>query len=308
MNEMVSIEEIKVGERARADLGDLTDLIKSIEDIGLIHPIVVTADRELIAGGRRLEACRKLGMIRVPVSVAEHITDAAGLLTAERDENTCRKDMTPSELVAIGRALEKLKKPEAAARQKATRLAGRSAAGAPVFGGVPENPTENRNGPSPDLAAEIEAGRTDVLVSKALGIGKSSYWRAKSLVRAAQDGDEKAAEAVEQMDRTGKITPAYNQWRDRPTAPTGRQEPTRPTAPPRVDTAGRRYPQRSQHKALTEGMAALTGLCAGLARVELDDSVTAEEATQWMRDLSSEVLPVLRNLTKKLKEHSNGTR
>ena len=293
MNEMVRIEEIEIGERARTDLGDLTDLIKSIEDVGLIHPIVITADRKLIAGGRRLEACRKLGMLRVPVSVAEHITDAAGLLTAERDENTCRKDMTGSELVALGRALEKLKRPEAVERQRQGGNRGR-AVRAGEMASVPKNPSQI----SPDLAAEIEAGRTDVIVSKALGLGKSSYYRAKSLVQAAEIGDEKAAEAVEEMDRTGKITPAYNQWRDQPAAP----------APPLINSNGRRYPQRSQHKALTEGMSTLTGLCAGLDRVDLDDSVTAEEAAQWMRDLSSEVLPVLRHLNKKLKEHSNGTR
>jgi ParB family transcriptional regulator, chromosome partitioning protein len=298
MNEMVSIEEIEIGERARTDLGDLTDLIKSIKDVGLIHPVVVTADRKLIAGGRRLEACRKLGMIRVPVSVAEHITDAAGLLTAERDENTCRKDMTPSELVAIGRALEELKKPEAEARQRASR-----AKPGQRVGGVPGNPTLQ-----PETVAEIEAGRTDVLVSGALGIGRSSYWRAKSLVQAAETGDEKAAKAVEEMDRTGKITPAYNQWRDRPTAPGGRPEIQPAPVAPRIDSAGRRYPQRSPQRSLTEVVPALTGICAGLARLELDDSVTAEEAAQWMRDLSSEVLPVLRDLNKKLKEHSNATR
>lgn len=300
MNEMVSIEEIKVGERARTDLGDLTDLIKSIEDIGLIHPIVVTADRELIAGGRRLEACRKLGMIRVPVSVAEHITDAAGLLTAERDENTCRKDMTPSELVSIGRALEKLKKPEAKARQGTRTDLGRTLR-------VPENPKSGA--PSPDLAAEIEAGRTDVLVSKALGIGKSSYWRAKSLVQAAESGDEKAAEAVEEMDRTGKITPAYNQWRDRPAAPSGgTPKPSAPTAPPLINSNGRRYPQRSQRKAITEGMAALSGLCAGLASVtELDAALDAEEVALWQSDLN-QALRVLRSLNNTFKEHINGKR
>lgn len=308
MNEMVRIEEIEIGERARTDLGDLTDLIKSIEDVGLIHPIVVTADRKLIAGGRRLEACRELGMLRVPVSVAEHITDAAGLLTAERDENTCRKDMTPSELVAIGRALEKLKRPAAAERKRA----GQQRGGAVRAGQELGLPGKTKHSMSADLATELEAGKTDVIVSKALGIGSTSYWRAKSLVQAAEVGDEKAAEAVEEMDRTGKITPAYNQWRDRPTAPSG-ADPHNPqlapvTAPPLINSNGRRYPQRSQHKALTEGMSTLTGLCAGLDRVDLDDSVTAEEAAQWMRDLSSEVLPVLRHLNKKLKEHSNGTR
>lgn len=191
----VGVDEIEVGARARVDLGDLSDLMKSITEVGLIHPVVVTDDRKLISGGRRLEACRQLGMTVVPVVVAAHIHDAVDLLTAERDENTCRKDMTPSELVTIGLSLEELKKPEAKARQVAQLAQNRR---------VPENPT----GIAPDLAAEIEAGRTDVIVSSALGIGKSSYWRAKSLVQAAESGDEKAAEAVEEMDRTGKIAPA----------------------------------------------------------------------------------------------------
>src|SRR5690348_13748352 len=102
MTKRVGLHEIKVGDRARTNLGDLADLTASIEELGLLQPIVVTEDHELIAGGRRLEACRKLGMAEVEVTIAERITDAAGLLSAERDENTCRKDMTPSELVAIG--------------------------------------------------------------------------------------------------------------------------------------------------------------------------------------------------------------
>lgn len=156
---------------------------------------------------------------------------------------------------------------------------------------------------------EIEAGKTDVVVSKALGIGSSSYWRAKSLVQAAEGGDEKAAEAVEEMDRTGKITPAYNQWRDRPAAPSGSGiKPTAPTAPPLINSNGRRYPQRSQRKAITEGMAALSGLCAGLASVtELDAALDAEEVALWQSDLN-QALRVLRSLNNTFKEHINGKR
>jgi hypothetical protein len=44
-------------------------------------------------------------------------TDAALLLQAERDENTCRKDFTPSEAVAIGKELEELERPKAAERK-----------------------------------------------------------------------------------------------------------------------------------------------------------------------------------------------
>lgn len=299
MTKRVGLHEIKVGDRARTDLGDLTDLTASIEELGLLQPIVVTEDHELIAGGRRLEACRKLGMAEVEVTIAERITDAAGLLSAERDENTCRKDMTPSELVSIGRALEKLKRPEAAARQRASQ-----AKPGERVGGLPRKTTLQS-----ETVSEIEAGKTDVVVSKALGIGSASYWRAKSLVQAAEAGDEKAVEAVEEMDRTGKITPAYNQWRDRPTAPSGSAaKPAPPAAPPLINSNGRRYPQRSQRKAITEGMAALSGLCAGLASVtELDESTNAEEVALWQSDLN-QALRVLRSLNNTFKEHINGKR
>lgn len=302
MTKRVGLHEINVGDRARTDLGDLTDLMASIEELGLLQPVVVTEDHELIAGGRRLEACRKLGMTEVEVTIAERITDAAGLLTAERDENTCRKDMTPSELVAIGKALEKLKRPEAKRRMAE---AGKSAApGRPAERGLPK-----KTPLQPDTVAEIEAGKTDAVVSKALGIGSTSYWRAKSLVQAAESGDEKAVEAVEEMDRTGKITPAYNQWRDRPTAPSGSApKPPVPPTTPLTNSNGRRYPQRSQRKAITEGMAALSGLCAGLATVtELDETTDAEEVALWQSDLN-QALRVLRSLNNTFKEHTNGKR
>lgn len=302
-------DEIRIGDRARTDLGDLTELIASIKEVGLLQPIVITADRELVAGGRRLAACRQIGMERVPVRIAENITDAVSLLVAERDENTCRKAMTPSELVVIGMALEALKKPEAEARKREGRMRGAAVTKGKAAGlGVPENPKPSV---SPDLAAEIEAGRTDVLVSKALGVGKSSYYRAKMLVQAAEAGDERAAEAVAEMDRTGKVAPVYNAYRGIPGAPSGPSKPaakqtaTKQVAPPLTDARGRRIPQRSTHDSLTKGIRTLSGLCAGLAyATELPDAVTAEEATQWTRDLS-EAMRVLRNLKNLIKERTS---
>jgi hypothetical protein len=64
-------------------------------------------------------------------------------------------------------------------------------------------------------------------------------------------------------------------------------------------------PQRAQRKAIHDGLAALSGLCAGFARLdEIDDSISAEEAEQWQLDLSAS-LRVLRSLNTKLKEHIN---
>lgn len=52
----IPIGQIKVGPRHRKDLGDLNALAEDIHDIGLLCPILVTPDYQLIDGERRLRA------------------------------------------------------------------------------------------------------------------------------------------------------------------------------------------------------------------------------------------------------------
>jgi ParB family chromosome partitioning protein len=66
-----AIAEIRVGVRFRKDMGDLASLAASIKARGLYHPIVISSDGLLLAGERRLEACKLLGWERVPVTVIE---------------------------------------------------------------------------------------------------------------------------------------------------------------------------------------------------------------------------------------------
>lgn len=211
----IHVGDVVLSDRARKDLGDLRDLAASIKDRGLLHPIVVTRDNVLIAGHRRLEACKQLDWEAIPVTVAESITDAADLLRAERDENVCRKDMTPSELVAIGRRIEELERPKAEER----KAEGQQRGGESFAGRLERTDT-----------TKPHKTRTDEVVGKALGIGETTYRRAKRLVEAAEAGDEKAVAAVEQMDRNGKVTPAYNRYKDRPSAPSGRRALPSPEA------------------------------------------------------------------------------
>ena len=65
------IDSIIIGERLRRDLGDVAALAASIRDLGLLHPIVISQSGRLLAGQRRLEACRSLGWLSVPVTVVE---------------------------------------------------------------------------------------------------------------------------------------------------------------------------------------------------------------------------------------------
>lgn len=109
----VLIEQIHIGQRFRRDMGDIGVLASSIQEIGLLEPIVISENYQLIAGYRRLEACRSLGWTEVPVN----IVSLADVVRGEWAENAERKDFTVSELIAIKRALEPLEKEQAKDRQ-----------------------------------------------------------------------------------------------------------------------------------------------------------------------------------------------
>ena len=102
MTETLPITSIRIGDRHRKELHNIEDLAQSIADVGLLHPVVVTPDGELVAGQRRLAAVTKLGWASVPVTVV----DIDEILLGEYAENTYREDFTPTEAVSIGRALE----------------------------------------------------------------------------------------------------------------------------------------------------------------------------------------------------------
>jgi ParB family chromosome partitioning protein len=63
------ISDIIIDHCYRHDLGDLQGLAASIRELGLLRPVLITPDDRLIAGRRRLEACKLLGWETIPVNV-----------------------------------------------------------------------------------------------------------------------------------------------------------------------------------------------------------------------------------------------
>jgi ParB family chromosome partitioning protein len=63
----IALDQITVGERHRRDLGDIAALAESIQDLGLLHPVSIDKNGRLLAGARRLEACKRLGWSSIPV-------------------------------------------------------------------------------------------------------------------------------------------------------------------------------------------------------------------------------------------------
>lgn len=175
------IDAIQIGFRYRKELGDLRSLADSIGEVGLLHPVVVTPEGRLIAGQRRIEACRLLGWEDVPVTVVDLLQAARG----EAHENFARKDLLPSEIVALKRAIEPLERRAARERQ----------------------------GTRADLChpATMAEGRGDVRdkIARYLRVGRTTIERAEAVVDAAEEEPEEFGYLVEQMDRSGKVSGAY---------------------------------------------------------------------------------------------------
>lgn len=89
------IDQIQVNRetRQRRDLGDLASLMDSIRRIGLVHPIVVDRDFNLIAGERRLAACRAIGLSSISFQFVDEL-DPIVHQSIELEENIKRQDLT----------------------------------------------------------------------------------------------------------------------------------------------------------------------------------------------------------------------
>jgi ParB/RepB/Spo0J family partition protein len=124
----VAIETIGIGPRRRQKLGNLKSLAKSIEQHGLLHPILVrrSGDRtELVAGQRRLAACQLLGWTSVPVRDVTDCDDVK-LRAIELEENTERLDLENYE--KSKKRLTAVRQEATAARQQASEAARAAAA------------------------------------------------------------------------------------------------------------------------------------------------------------------------------------
>ena len=94
---LVKIEDIKIKDRIRKDLGNLEDLKDSLRTYGLLNPVTINSKYELIAGQRRLEAAKALGWTSINANILSELTEVQEL-EIELEENNQRKrtnDITP---------------------------------------------------------------------------------------------------------------------------------------------------------------------------------------------------------------------
>lgn len=113
---MIPIEKIIIKDRIRQDFGNIQELADDIKENGLINPPVVNKNYELLAGERRLRACKSLGWEQIPVTMM----DTRGVeheFNIEISENDVRKGFSKSERVYYMKRLQEIESEKARYRQ-----------------------------------------------------------------------------------------------------------------------------------------------------------------------------------------------
>jgi len=259
------IDAILMGERARKDMGDIGALADSIAEHGLLHPVVVTMDNRLICGARRLEACRLLGWDEIPTRAM----DIDDLLSAERDENTMRKDFLPSEAVAVGLLIEsRLRRPLSERAKKGWETRRRKASG-----------DEDANFASSKSPTVRDAA------AKAVGMSHATYQHAREIVRAAEDDPEVFGDLPAQMDTIGSVYPVHKEMKRR-------RNGAASAIIPRTKTRkiNRKASERARH-----AIGVIVSISSEFDAFTLGDvSPTDEERTVWLRELAAVVSSINR--------------
>lgn len=106
---IVRIADIKVKDRFREDFGDIESLAVSIQRYGLLHPIILSRDMELIAGERRLKAHLMLKVETIEVKFIDE-ADALEKKEIEIEENIKRKDFLWQEQVKATAEIDTIKR------------------------------------------------------------------------------------------------------------------------------------------------------------------------------------------------------
>ena len=176
----IPIKDIIIKERYRKEFGDIDTLADNISSVGLLQPVVINENNELIDGQRRILAYQKLGRNEIPCFKI----DLEEIVLGEFSANTHRKDFVPSEAVRIKKAIEPYQKQEAKERQ----LAGKK-----------------------QPSGKLPEGETRDIVANFVGVGERTLQKAEKIVDAA-DKNQKYQKYVDEMDAGKKVGRIYRKY------------------------------------------------------------------------------------------------
>lgn len=180
----VKITDIKISRRSRKDLGDLGEMMESMSEHGLLHPVVLTPGKTLICGRRRLESAKRLGWTQIDCVITD-----ADRLKAERDENMVRKDFTPEEALEIANRITKAELKAQKQKRKAAK------------------PGEKL----PQIGVKIikQKAANDV------GYSHGTLDKVSTIVRHAKSEPKKYGDIRNEMNGTGNVSAAYRELKSR---------------------------------------------------------------------------------------------
>lgn len=223
---IISINEIATGVRHRKNVQeiDISDIQRSIEAHGLISPITIRReDNLLLAGEIRLTCLKNLGITEPIENVHfRYFDDGGSPVGVEFGENVYRKDFLPSERVDIARALEeeqKLRKEqEKEARRRAAKGTEEGVSEEPhdsdydSYSGQDQSDDEDYENAGDDIYEEeppTKQRKKDMYpserIAKSVGWSPKTLKKAKDIVAAAEENPDRYQRLKENMDATGSV-------------------------------------------------------------------------------------------------------
>jgi len=279
----------------RKDLGDLDTLAESMSRLGLLTPVVVTADGDLICGKRRLAAATQLGWTTIPAWTPAKVSKELRVF-ALFDDETLRKALTPTEQANLYGEYQALYAEQSRLRCEATRFTeGNNAAAKaddPPQNGVAESATPFHEAKEPIQDSRIKAA---VAVT-----GTESHQRLEQiqeLQAIAKDPGEHpkiqhdAAVALVELDADGKVNPRYQRVKLAQQAMELKQtlvdpdeaEPIQQAALDAIRQIGAAEGQTDKLKAARQGVKTITDLRANMPKpVKPVDPDAAQKRIAWL--------------------------
>lgn len=297
MTEKVNIKDVMIGNRYRKDLGYIQGLMESISRQGLLMPIIIDDKNNLISGARRLQACRKLGWVKIDAIVVKYLEDAHDQLLSQNWETTQRKEMTPEEIVMMGEVLFSMKRKRTSQRGSRIDLKNHEAS----FANLSSHEQRKL------IKKERRLGEPREVIANAIGISRSNLLRAKKVVETANDPDlspdeqQIAKTALDDMNSTGNIHRPYRMV----TSMIPKE-----TIKVADQSNGKRFDPiknvNHQQKAIEGLVNSISGGTMGLEVIHtIHPKIGKGEVIRWLNDLS-ESRRVIESTIKRLRNHLQG--
>jgi 16S rRNA G966 N2-methylase RsmD len=187
----VLLTAINVGERFRVDYGDIDALKRSIETFGLLEPVILDRENNLLAGGRRHRAHIELDRKRIPAIYIDEVDDVRAR-EIELEENIQRKDLTWQEAADLAREIHEL---------KAQRYAGQMVKADPEIAGAQYVPDEDRHNDVRSVPAWTQKNTAALLDTSPQDVTRKLFLsRAMEVMPELRD-EKNESQALRQIDR-----------------------------------------------------------------------------------------------------------